>query len=131
MVIIRDTGIAAVIETGTKVRAEVSAALIATIFTPRSPLHDGAMIIQDEMVEAAKCILPLSENPEIDPTMGTRHRAALGLSEESDAVVVVVSEETQAISLAVGGEIERNIRPQDLRDRLGILLGMKIAERNA
>jgi len=129
MVIIRDTGIAAIIETGTKVRAEVSAALIATIFTPRSPLHDGAMIIQDEMVEAAKCILPLSENPEIDPTMGTRHRAALGLSEESDAVVVVVSEETQAISLAVGGEMERNIRPQDLRDRLGILLGMKIVGR--
>lgn len=128
MVITRDTGIAAIIETGTKIRAEVSAALIATIFTPRSPLHDGAMIIQDEMVEAAQCILPLSENPNMDPTMGTRHRAALGLSEESDAVIVVVSEETQAISLAVEGKMERNITPQVLRDRLGTLLGMKVAE---
>ena len=129
IVILRDTGIAAIMETGTKIRAEVSAALIATIFTPRSPLHDGAMIIRDDMVEAAKCLLPLSENPDIDPTMGTRHRAALGLSEESDAVVVVVSEETQAISLAVEGKMERNITPQDLRARLGILLGMKVAER--
>ncbi|MCK5328892.1 MAG: diadenylate cyclase CdaA [Candidatus Latescibacteria bacterium] len=128
MAITRDTGIAAIIETGTKIRAEISAPLIATIFTPRSPLHDGAMIIHDEIVEAAKCILPLSENPDLDPTMGTRHRAALGLSEESDAVIVIVSEETQAISMAVGGILEQDITPKVLRERLGVLLGMKLVE---
>ncbi|MFH1006577.1 MAG: diadenylate cyclase CdaA [Candidatus Latescibacterota bacterium] len=126
MAITRDTGIAAIIETGTKIRAEISAQLIATIFTPRSPLHDGAVIIHDEIVEAAKCILPLSDNSVLDPTLGTRHRAALGLSEESDAVLVIVSEETQAISVAVGGVLERNLSPQALRERLGVLLGMKV-----
>ncbi|RKY61658.1 MAG: TIGR00159 family protein [Candidatus Latescibacterota bacterium] len=121
IVLARNTGLAPVIETGIPLRAEVSAPLLVSIFTPRSPLHDGAVVIQDMMVEAAKCILPLSENPNIDPSLGTRHRAALGLSEVSDAVVVVVSEETQAISLASGGVLDVGLTPTRLRARLNQL----------
>ncbi|RKY57640.1 MAG: TIGR00159 family protein [Candidatus Latescibacterota bacterium] len=124
IVLARNTGLAPVIETGIPVRAEVSAPLLVSIFTPRSPLHDGAVVIQDVIVEAAKCVLPLSENPNIDPSLGTRHRAALGLSEVSDAVIVVVSEETQAISLAVGGVLDIGLTPARLRARLGQLFGM-------
>lgn len=121
IVVTRDTGIAAIIESGVPIRAEVSAELLTTLFTPRSPLHDGAVVIQGEMVEAAKCILPLSDNPHIAPSMGTRHRAALGLSEESDAVVVVVSEETRTISLAVGGLLNADLSRAELRERLQVL----------
>jgi len=123
IVMVRDVGIASVIETGIGVHAEVSAMLIMTIFEPHTPLHDGALVIQGGLVEAAKCILPLTQNPHISPSMGTRHRAALGLSEESDAVIVVVSEETQQISLAVNGEFTRHLSPAALRENLVSLLG--------
>lgn len=121
IVVTRDTGIASIVESGVPIRAEVSAELLTTIFTPRSPLHDGAVVIQGELVEAAKCILPLSDNPHIAPSMGTRHRAALGLSEESDAVIVVVSEETRTISLAVGGLLNADFSRAELRERLQVL----------
>lgn len=121
IVVTRDTGIASIIESGVPIRAEVSAELLTTIFTPRSPLHDGAVVIQGELVEAAKCILPLSDNPHIAPSMGTRHRAALGLSEESDAVIVVVSEEARTISLAVGGLLNADFSRAELRERLQVL----------
>jgi diadenylate cyclase len=117
VVFTREVGIAGIIETGTRLRAEVTAALLVTVFNPKTPLHDGAVVITGDQIEAAKCILPLTQN-QVDPNLGTRHRAAIGLSEESDAVVVVVSEETRAISLAADGRLERNIAPEQLRQRL-------------
>jgi len=114
MVLVRDTGIRGIIETGMSVRAEVSAPLLVSIFNPRSPLHDGAVIIQNDLVEAAKCILPLTTNPNVDPLLGTRHRAALGLSEESDAVVVVVSEETGRVSVAMDGQLIADLNHEEL-----------------
>ena len=128
IVITRDTGIAGIIETGVGIRAEVNEQLLISIFTPKSPLHDGAVIIQGEIIEAAKCILPLSQSPFLDPSLGTRHRAALGLSEESDAVMVIVSEETGDISIAVGGKLKRKLKSEELRKELAELLGTKPEE---
>jgi diadenylate cyclase len=124
IVLIRDTGIAGIIETGIRVRGDVSAALLVTIFNPKSPLHDGAVVVAGNQVEAAKCILPLTQNP-IDPNLGTRHRAAVGLSEESDALIVVVSEETSVISVARNGQLERDISPDVLRTLLMRELGTR------
>jgi len=107
IVLQRDAGLKAVIETGISIQSKVNESLLVTVFSPRSPLHDGAAVIANDLVEAAKCILPLSDSTNLDPTLGTRHRAALGLSEESDAVVVVVSEETGTISLAKNGKLTR------------------------
>jgi diadenylate cyclase len=105
-----DTGIKGVIETGIRLQADVSSELLVSIFFPRSPLHDGAVIIANEMVEAARCILPLTQNPNVETTMGTRHRAALGITEESDCAAVVVSEETDRISRAHQGRfLHRNL----------------------
>ena len=105
-----DTGIKGVIETGVSLQAEASPELLVSIFFPRSPLHDGAVIIANEMVEAARCILPLTQNPNVETTMGMRHRAALGITEESDCAAVVVSEETGRISLAHQGRfLHRNL----------------------
>lgn len=103
IVIQGETGIRGILETGVPIRADVSSDLIVSIFFPRTPLHDGAVIIRGDIIEAAKCILPLTDNPSIDPSMGTRHRAALGVTEETDATVVVVSEETGKISLVKEG----------------------------
>ena len=119
IVIQKDTGLKGFIETGVRMQAEVSAELLVSIFSPRTPLHDGAVIIANDLIQAAKCILPLTENPEIDKIMGTRHRAALGLSEETDAICVVVSEETGKISIAFNGAyIHRNLDKQSLRKQL-------------
>jgi len=124
MVLVRDTGIAGIVETGVRVRADVSAPLLVTIFNPKSPLHDGAVVISGSQVEAAKCILPLTQNA-VDPNLGTRHRAAIGLSEETDAIVVVVSEETSAISVAQEGKLSRDITPEALRTMLTRELGRR------
>jgi diadenylate cyclase len=94
----------------------VSADLLATIFTPYSPLHDGAVIIRGDTIVGAGCILPLSQDPLLDRSLGTRHRAALGLSEESDALIIVVSEETSTISVARDGHLIRRLTPLQLRD---------------
>jgi len=110
----REMGLTEYAETGTPLQARVSAALLSTIFTPYSPLHDGAVIIRGDMIIAAGAILPLTQFPVVDKSLGTRHRAALGLSEETDALVIVVSEETSQISVAVRGHLERNVD----RDRL-------------
>lgn len=115
IVLPRESGIKAIVETGTKLQAEVSAPLIVSIFNPRSPLHDGAIVIQNDLIEAAKCLLPLNQDPNIDQAIGTRHRAALGLSEESDAVVVVVSEETGRISVALDGKLIRDLDDESMR----------------
>ncbi|MBC8491720.1 MAG: TIGR00159 family protein [Candidatus Marinimicrobia bacterium] len=119
IVIQKDTGLKGYIESGVRMQAEVSAELLVSIFAPRTPLHDGAVIIANDLVQAAKCILPLTENPNVDKVMGTRHRAALGLTEETDAVAVVVSEETGRISVAFQGKfIHRNLDKNTLKKYL-------------
>jgi diadenylate cyclase len=99
--------------------------LLLSIFRPGSPLHDGAVIIQGSRAAAAACFLPLSLNPTISKKLGTRHRAAIGITEESDAVVVLVSEETGAISMATAGTIETNLTPDELGDRLGEIVSLR------
>lgn len=118
LVLQRDSSLRVYKEQGMVLRAEVSRELLISIFNPTSPLHDGAVIIQNEVLEAAQCILPLSESGTLDPDMGTRHRAALGLTEESDALVVVVSEETGQISVAIEGHFHRRLDEADLRGHL-------------
>ena len=100
--------------TGTQIEGQVSEQLIRNIFFPKASLHDGAMIIRDGRVTAAACVLPLSDSERLSAELGTRHRAAVGMSEVSDAVIVVVSEETGAISVAVGGMLKRHLAPQTL-----------------
>jgi diadenylate cyclase len=114
----QEVGLGEYADTGTRVGAEVSAELLTTIFTPYSPLHDGAVIVRGDQIIAAGCILPLTQFPVEDRSLGTRHRAALGLSEETDANVVVISEETSQISLAHRGQLTRDLTPEALRGRL-------------
>lgn len=105
-------------KTGTQIDAQVSEQLLRNIFFKNSPLHDGALIIRESRIAAAGCVLPLSENYQLSADLGTRHRAGVGMSEVSDAVVVVVSEETGAISVAVGGMLKRHLAPQTLAQLL-------------
>ena len=121
IVIERNVGLKNIVETGTPLDATVSAELLVTIFTPPSPLHDGAVVISGSQVVAAGCILPLSQNPRLAYALGTRHRAALGITEESDAIVVVVSEETAQISIAEGGRLIPNLDEGTLRSTLATL----------
>jgi diadenylate cyclase len=118
IVVERDVPLGDYVQTGTELSAKVSGDLLATIFTPYSPLHDGAVIVRGDTIIGAGAILPLSQAPVEDRSLGTRHRAALGLSEETDALVIVVSEETGAISLATQGRLLRGLSPQGLRDAL-------------
>ncbi|MCX7788334.1 MAG: diadenylate cyclase CdaA [Spirochaetes bacterium] len=118
IVIARQVGLKNYIDTGTRLDAEITAKLIITIFGHDTPLHDGALIIEGGKIAAAGCFLPLSEQPDIRRSFGTRHRAALGLAEETDAVVVVVSEESGAISLAFDGNLIYDIPEPQLRKRL-------------
>jgi len=104
LVLQRSVGIKGVVDTGVLLKSEVTAELLVTIFFPRSPLHDGAAIINNDVLVAAQCILPVSDRDNLDTKYGTRHRAALGLSEESDAVIIVISEETGDISIVFKGE---------------------------
>lgn len=114
----RKTKLGDIIETGTQINCEPSGQIVGNIFFNKAPLHDGAMIIRDGMIHAAGCILPLTKNTSVSAELGTRHRAALGVSEESDAVVVVVSEETEQISVAVNGVLARRFTRDTLRDVL-------------
>jgi len=122
IVIERETGLKNFLEIGVEIDAKVSSDLIAAIFLPLSPLHDGALILQNGRLKQAGCFLPLSQNPDISKTLGTRHRAAIGLTELVDAVVVVVSEETGRISVAVGGRMTRGLDSTSLRRILVRLL---------
>lgn len=122
IVIEREVGLRTYIESGVPLDAHLSYDLLATVFRPSAPLHDGAAIIQKDRIAAAACFLPLSINPVLSTQLGTRHRAAIGITEETDAIAVVVSEETGAISLAVGGNIERDLTVEELRSRLSVLL---------
>ena len=122
MVIEREIGLRTYIESGVPLDAQLSYDLLATIFRPSAPLHDGAVIIQKDRIAAAACFLPLSMNPVLSTQLGTRHRAGIGVTEETDAIAVVVSEETGSISLTIGGKIERDLTVEQLRNRLGELL---------
>ncbi len=122
IVIERAIGLRNYVESGIPLDAAISYDLLTTIFQPSSPLHDGAVIIQDDRIAAAACFLPLSVSPRLDRDLGTRHRAAIGLSEESDAVAVVVSEERGEISLAFAGRIERGLTTERLHARLQTLI---------
>jgi diadenylate cyclase len=112
----REVSLDSYVETGSKMEAKVSADLLATIFTPHSPLHDGAVLIRGDTIIGAGCILPLSQSALPDRSLGTRHRAALGLSEESDALVVVVSEETASVTLAANGRLWRATASGQVKD---------------
>ena len=118
----REIGTRALQDTGTPINATVSAELLATIFFPRTPLHDGGVIISGKKIRAAGCLFPLSQKPEISKALGTRHRAAIGITEETDAIVVVVSEETGAISIAYNGRLRRGLSPDRLRRVLTSML---------
>jgi diadenylate cyclase len=115
LVLERGTGLRGIAETGTQLDATLSAELIETIFTPPSPLHDGAVIVRGNQVVAAGCILPLSTNPGLDRSLGTRHRAAVGITEETDALCLVVSEETHSISIAEHGTLIRHLDTTSLK----------------
>ncbi len=121
IVLARQAQLGTISETGVALDAEVSDDLLTTIFNPRTPLHDQAVIIQGERLVAARCTLPLAEDVE-DQRLGTRHRAALGLSQESDAVTIIVSEESSTISLAIGGVLVRGLGRRELKQRLRELM---------
>lgn len=114
----RKTGIDEIVDTGVKIDAKLSAELLATIFFPKSPLHDGAVILDHGKIEAANCLLPLTQKNISDYRLGTRHRAAIGITEDSDAVAVVVSEESGHISLAFDGQMQHNLDEFTLKEKL-------------
>ena len=122
IVIEREIGLRTYIESGVALDARLSYDLLATVFRPSAPLHDGAVIVQRDRIAAAACFLPLSMNPVLSTQLGTRHRAGIGITEETDAVAVIISEETGTISLAVAGSIERELTVERLRERLSALL---------
>jgi diadenylate cyclase len=124
IVFVRNVGQKNIIETGTRLDAQISSSLLLTVFAHDTALHDGAVVLEEGKVVAAGCFLPLSEQQDIRRSFGTRHRAALGLAEETDAVVLVVSEETGAVSLAHDANLFYNLRMDDARQRLAELLGL-------
>ena len=124
----RDTNIESFADSGVPIDCQLSRELAVTLFFPKTPLHDGGIIIRDDRIVSGACVFPVSQRVDLDRTLGTRHRAALGLSEESDAVVIVVSEETGIVSICHRGRIERNFDPESFKRRLGELL---LLEKNA
>lgn len=118
IVVEREVGLDTILATGKAIDAEVSAELLRTIFHPGSPLHDGAVIVRGDRIVAASCILPLSDSPRIGTMIHTRHKAAVGVTEQSDAVVLVVSEETGTISLSTEGRLLRGLTPEQVRTKL-------------
>lgn len=131
IIVEREIGLRNYIESGIPLDAKLTYDLLVTIFQPGSPLHDGAVIVQEDRVAAAACFLPLTVNPRVGRELGTRHRAAIGVSEESDAVAIVVSEETGQISLALDGQIDRTLDPDQLKLRLQALIAPRRASREA
>ncbi|HOV79087.1 MAG TPA: diadenylate cyclase CdaA [Bacillota bacterium] len=122
IIIERETGLEEHIDTGVKIDGIVSAEFLVNIFLPKTPLHDGAVIIRGDRVAAAACFLPLSESPYLTSGIGTRHRAGIGITEHSDAVALIVSEETGGVSIAVEGALTRHVDEASLQDRLNLLL---------
>lgn len=122
IIIERETGLVEYVDTGVKIDGLVGAEFLVNIFVPRTPLHDGAVIIRGGRVSAAACFLPLSESPHLSTDLGTRHRAGIGITEHSDAVAVIVSEETGIVSLAVEGNLFRHLKEPELIEKLAELL---------
>ncbi len=118
----RDTAIRSFAESGVNIDCEMSEELLITIFFPKTPLHDGGVIVRNDRIIAAACIFPVSQREDLDRTLGLRHRAALGVTEESDAIAVVVSEETGSVSICHRGKIEREFKPGQFEKRLSELL---------
>src|SRR5215470_14025123 len=118
----RDTAIRSFAESGVNIDCEMSQELLLTIFFPKTPLHDGGVIVRNDRIVAAACIFPVSQREDLDRTLGLRHRAGLGITEESDAVAIVVSEETGQISICYRGKIERGFKPGQFEQRLSKLL---------
>jgi diadenylate cyclase len=114
----RDDGLGVYIERGVKINSDISSDLISTIFWPGTPLHDGAVIIQGFKIAAAGCLFPLTENENISKTCGTRHRAGIGITEETDAISIIVSEETGLVSVAVGGVLNEDVTADELKKKL-------------
>lgn len=127
LVIERAIGLKTFVNSGVDLDAEVSKELLSSIFISGAPLHDGAVIIKDNRLVAAACFLPLTLSSDISKELGTRHRAAIGITEETDAVVVIASEETGSVSIAVGGEITRHLSSSELKRALNNLLGSNAA----
>ena len=113
-----NTTIGDIIKTGVQLEANVTSELLVNIFTPNTPLHDGAVVIRDNSIKAAACFLPLTDNPNLSKELGSRHRAALGITEVSDAIAIVVSEESGKISYALNGGLTRNLTTDTLRKAL-------------
>lgn len=128
IVIERDVGLRNLIDAGVQLDARVSYDLLVTIFNQSTPLHDGAVIIQRERIAAASCFLPLTKNPSISRELGTRHRAAIGVTEGSDAVSIIVSEETGLISFVEGGKLTRYLDPNELREMLLRAMDLPVVE---
>lgn len=128
VVVEREIGLRNYVESGIRIDALVSYDLLTTIFQPDTPLHDGAVIVQEDRVAAAACFLPLSVNPKLDRDLGTRHRAAIGLTEECDAVAIIVSEERGEVSISTRGRLERRLTTEELRARLQALILHKTGE---
>ncbi|PLX83614.1 MAG: TIGR00159 family protein [Desulfuromonas sp.] len=131
IVIERETGLKDFLEVGVEIDAKVSSDLIASIFLPYSPIHDGALVIQQGRLKRAGCFLPLTQNPNVSKALGTRHRAAIGLTELVDAVAIVVSEETGKISVVVGGRITRDLDSTTLKRVLKRLLEPRPAKKKS
>lgn len=127
----RKESLADIINSGTVVNADVKDELVRNIFYEGAPLHDGAMIIRDGRIHAAGCVLPLSPNPNLDKELGTRHRAAVGMSEKADSVSLVVSEETGSISVAIDGKLQRHLVPEQLDEILRTELIVQTEEESA
>ncbi len=122
IVIERQNDLGNYIDSGVAIDGNLSYDLLATIFLKQGPLHDGAVIVQKDRIAAAACFLPLATDPQLSSQLGTRHRAGIGITEETDAIVVIVSEETGGISVASGGRIERDLTAERLRERISELL---------
>ncbi len=127
----RDVPLSSWMENGVEIDGLLSSELVVSLFHPRTPLHDGGLLIRDNRVLAAACIFPVTDRTDIDRNLGLRHRAALGLSEETDAIVLVVSEETGTVSICHRGALERGFEPATFRTRLGELLSAHSNEKNA
>ena len=127
----RDASLQSIADTGTPLDAELTPLLLESLFYPKSTLHDGAVVVRDGRIVAAACLLPLSQNPDVNKRLGTRHRAALGLSEETDALAVVVSEETGAISTASGGKLDYGLTKEQLEQKLDELLHQQRRQKRA
>jgi diadenylate cyclase len=122
IIIERQDDLGTYIDSGVRLDANLSYDLLSTLFLPKAPLHDGAVIVQKDKIAAAACFLPLATDPLLSAQMGTRHRAAIGITEETDAIAVIVSEETGNISVASHGKIERDLTPEHLRERVSELV---------